>query len=76
MFSVIAQGTYAQRIDTVLVSTASPQALHDFYKKKSRTNKTAAWIMLSSGIVMFVGGSLINFDENFLNSHGDKSKGA
>jgi len=75
-FAVTAQLIYAQRNDTILTGTASPQALHDFYKKKSRTNKTVAWIMLSSGVVMFIGGSLINFDENFLNSQGDQSKGA
>lgn len=74
--TLIAQLAYTQKIDTSFTSINSPQALHDSYMKKRRANKTAGWIMLGSGVAMFVGGSLINFNENFLNSHGDDSKGA
>lgn|SRR5665811_903690 len=46
-----------QKIDTS--RSTSPQALHDMYTQKRKTNNTVGWIMLGSGIGMAIGGSAI-----------------
>ena len=46
-----------QKIDTS--RSTSPQALHDMYWQKRKTNYTVGVIMLGSGIGMAIGGSAI-----------------
>ncbi len=49
----------------------SPQELYDFYISKKKANNTAAWITLSGGVAMIVGGIGINVAEDLDNIFSD-----
>jgi hypothetical protein len=49
----------------------SPQEIYDFHIRKKKANNTAAWITLSGGIVMIVGGIGINMAEDLDNIFSD-----
>ena len=48
------QHTQAQVIDNT--TTKSQQELFDYHILKQKKNKTTAWILLGSGVVMTIGG--------------------
>lgn len=49
--------------------STSPQALHDMYMQKRKTNNTVGWIMLGSGIGMTTGGIAINLSGGIFNNN-------
>ena len=49
----------------------SPQELYDFHISKKKANNTAAWITLSGGVAMIVGGIGINVAEDLDNIFSD-----
>ncbi|WNH13897.1 hypothetical protein [Thalassobellus suaedae] len=48
----------AQAIDSTITKT--PQELYDFHTLKQKRNKTAAWILVGSGLIMTMSGLVIN----------------
>lgn len=62
-FLLSIQFILAQHIDTVMHQT--PQSLHDFYMHKRKVNTIAGWIVVGSGIGMFVGGASINISSGW-----------
>ncbi len=54
---LIFQSVNAQKNDPA--NTASTQALHDNYIQKSKTYKTAGWVILGTGIGMLISGGII-----------------
>lgn len=49
----------------------SPQELYDFHISKKKANNIAAWITLSGGIAMILGGVVINSNETLSNIFSD-----
>ena len=58
IFLIATPFIHGQRIEEPTDKT--PQNLHDMYIQKHKTNKTAGWITLGTGVAMSITGILIN----------------
>jgi hypothetical protein len=56
---LIFSGSFVQAQKTDPTAGMKPGELHDYYLKKHRNNKTAAWIMIGGGVVVGLTGAVV-----------------